>query len=154
MTTDTRIESLETQVRTLKRMLFGVFGLVVVGGLLAATSLQSVPDVVKAKSFEVVNDEGKAQVILGADAEGGMLGIYNKDEKREAGIFVSSFGGRMGIYNKNGDAVAGLSAIAGGGILTVTNKDLEVVAGLSADADGRGVIVTFDSTGQVTSQSP
>ena len=38
MTTDTRIESLETQVRTLKRMLFGVFGLVVVGGLLAAQS--------------------------------------------------------------------------------------------------------------------
>ena len=51
MTTDTRIESLETQVRTLKRMLFGVFGLVVVGGLLAATSLQSVPDVIQAKQF-------------------------------------------------------------------------------------------------------
>ena len=59
MSTDTRIESLETQVRTLKRMLFGVFGLVVVGGLLAATTLQSVPDVIQAKKFEVVNDEGK-----------------------------------------------------------------------------------------------
>ena len=31
MSTDTRIESLESQVRTLKRMLFGVFCLVVVG---------------------------------------------------------------------------------------------------------------------------
>ena len=38
MSETTRIESLETQVRTLKRMLFGVFGLVVVGGLLAAQS--------------------------------------------------------------------------------------------------------------------
>ena len=53
MTTDTRIESLETQVRTLKRLLFGVFGLVVVGGLLAVTTLQSVPDVIQAKKFEL-----------------------------------------------------------------------------------------------------
>ena len=68
MSTDTRIESLETQVRTLKRMLFGVFGLVVVGGLMAATSLQGVPDVVKAKSFEVVHDAGKVVAGFGADA--------------------------------------------------------------------------------------
>ena len=60
MTTDTRIESLETQVRTLKRMLLGVFGLVVVGGLLAATTLQNVPDVIQAKKFEVVNDAGQS----------------------------------------------------------------------------------------------
>ena len=64
MTTDTRIESLETQVRTLKRMLLGVFGLVIVGGLLAATTLQSVPDVIQAKKFEVVNDAGKVVVEL------------------------------------------------------------------------------------------
>ena len=64
MSTDTRIESLETQVRTLKRMLFGVFGLMLVGGLLAATSLQSVPDVIKAKSFQVVNDKGNVVVEL------------------------------------------------------------------------------------------
>ena len=36
-----RIESLEAQVRTLKRMLFGVFGLVLVGGLLAAGTATS-----------------------------------------------------------------------------------------------------------------
>ena len=33
MTTDTRIESLETQVRTLKRVVYGACGLVVVGGV-------------------------------------------------------------------------------------------------------------------------
>ena len=38
MTESARIASLETQVRTLKRMLFGVFGLFLVGGLLAAGS--------------------------------------------------------------------------------------------------------------------
>ena len=36
MSIDTRIESLETQVRTLKRMLFGVCAVLIAGGLLAA----------------------------------------------------------------------------------------------------------------------
>ena len=49
------IDDLCNQVRSLKRMLFGMFGLMVVGGLLAATSLQSIPEVIQAKSFEVVN---------------------------------------------------------------------------------------------------
>ena len=64
MTESARIASLETQVRTLKRMLFGVFGLVVTGAVLGATSLQTVPDVIQAKKFEVVNDTGTTVVSL------------------------------------------------------------------------------------------
>ena len=45
------LNELRNQVRTLKRVVYGACGLLLVGGLLAATSLQSVPDVVKAKSF-------------------------------------------------------------------------------------------------------
>ena len=37
LTTDTRIEALESQVRTLRRLLLGGFALCVIGGLLAAT---------------------------------------------------------------------------------------------------------------------
>ena len=110
MSTDTRIESLETQVRTLKRMLFGVFGVVVVGGLLAATNLQSVPDVVRAKMFEVVNDEGKVVASIGADAEGGVLSIGNNEG--------------------------------------------EEVAAIAATVDGDGGIVTIDSKGKITSETP
>ena len=53
MSTDERVACLENQVRMLKRMLFGVFGLVLVGGLVSATNLQNVPDVIQAKKFEV-----------------------------------------------------------------------------------------------------
>ena len=81
MTTDSRIESLETQVRTLKRMLLGVFALVVVGGLLAATNLQSVPDVVKAKKFIVVDAKGDAATVLDSrlmlNTPGGLVGVIN-----------------------------------------------------------------------------
>ena len=77
MTESARIASLETQVRTLKRMLFGVFGLVVAGAVLGATSLQTVPDVIQAKKFEVVNDEGKVLVALGNIKGGGSGQIYD-----------------------------------------------------------------------------
>ena len=48
-----RIESLEFQVRALKRMLFGVFALFslfLVGGVVAATTLPRVPEVVRGGS--------------------------------------------------------------------------------------------------------
>jgi len=136
-------------------MLFGVFGLVVVGGLLAATSLQSVPDVIQARKFQVVNNEGKAMVDIFATANGGRLRISSKDGKQVAGIQATADGGgTLGIHHKDGKPVAGFSATTDGGLLSVYNKDGKPVAGIGTTADGYGVMQTFDSTGQVTSQSP
>ena len=33
-------------------------------------------------------------------------------------------------------------------------KDGKIVAGIYADADGDGIVLTYDSKGQITSQSP
>ena len=131
MSTDTRIESLESQVRTLKRMLFGVFGLVVVGGLLAATSLQSVPDVIQAKKFQVVTDEGKVIVGLGYGGGGGLLRIFNQYGKQFAVLGLRGEGeGGLGISNKDGVEVAALLAYEDLGMLGIYNKDGEPVAGI------------------------
>ena len=177
MSTDTRIESLESQVRTLKRMLFGVFGLVVVGGLLAATSLQSVPDVIQAKKFQVVTDEGKVIVGLGYGGGGGLLRIFNQYGKQfavlglrgegEGGLGISNKDGvevaallayedlgMLGIYNKDGEPVAGIDATPGGGELHIFNKDWKRVVAIGADANGDGLMTTHDSKGIVTSRSP
>ena len=97
------LNGLRNQVRTLKRMLFGVFGLVVVGGLLAATTLQSVPDVIRAKQFQVVNDEGTVIVEIGATADGGQLRVRNKDGKQVAAIFADANGdGLMTTHDSKG----------------------------------------------------
>ena len=64
MTDTDRIETLETQVRTLKKILFGLVALIAVGSLLAANALPKVPDVIQAKKFEVVNDDGKWKLHL------------------------------------------------------------------------------------------
>ncbi len=156
MSDTTRIEitELRNQVRALKRMLFGVFGLVIIGGLLAATTLQSVPDVIQAKKFEVVNDEGQLQVVLAANADGGGLAIANKDGKLVAAISTSADGGKLSIANKDGKPVAAIIANANGGSFGIANKDGKPAAGIVANADGGGEIETFDSKGQTTSTNP
>jgi hypothetical protein len=180
MSTDTRIESLERQVRTLKRLLFGVFALVVVVGLLmsddvrsigalqtqvralkhiSATNLQSVPDVIQAKKFQVVTDEGKVIVGLGDGGGGGLLRIFNQYGKQfavlglrgegEGGLGISNKDGvevaallayedlgMLGIYNKDGEPVAGINATPYGGALHISNKDQKRVAEIRADAGG------------------
>ena len=176
MSTDTRIESLETQVRTLKRVVYGACGLLLVGGLLAATSLQSVPDVIQAKKFEVVNDEGKVVVVIDSGAYGGswridnnegkpvaqifsraegvVVAVSSKEGKPVVGINASASGGVLGVFDKDRKIVVGLYADTGGGLLAISNKDGERVALIRAGADGDGVVSTFDNKGQVTSVTP
>jgi len=129
MSTDTRIDSLETQVRTLKRMLFGVFGVVVVGGLLAATSLQSVPDVVRAKRFEVVNGEGKVLVELGNIRGGGV----------DNGMLVT--------HNSAGGSLVRLSAGPGGGVVVTQNSKGQTLVELGTTTEGNGMVVTENGKG-------
>ena len=72
MTTSDRITVLETQLRTMKRMVFGLCAVIAAGFLVAATSMQSVPDVIQAKRFEVVKPIGVGGVVaaLYSDSRG------------------------------------------------------------------------------------
>ena len=155
MSTDTRIQSLETQVRTLKRMLFGVFGLVLVGGLLAATSMQSVPDVIQAKKFQVVNEEGKVVASFYSNMGGSMLSVSNKDGEVVVGLGSDEVngGGVLGINNKDGKRVAGIHAGKNGGVARVLNNKFTEVAGIRATPDG-GVLGLFNNEGKLTSLLP
>ncbi len=70
MPTDPRITTLETQVRTLKKLLVAAFGTAALAGLLAATSLQNIPEVVQARKFQVVNANGQVVAQMGATNSG------------------------------------------------------------------------------------
>ncbi|MDG2422781.1 MAG: hypothetical protein P8M22_02250 [Phycisphaerales bacterium] len=154
MPDDTRIESLETQVRTLKRMLFGVFGLVIVGGLLAATSLQSIPDVVQAKKFEVVNDAGKVCAELATNANGSQLKMFNKDGNLLAIFGANANGGELFLSNTDDKQVAGIFADTHGGVMLISNKDGKRAAVVFADKNGAGTVATSDGKGVETSRNP
>ena len=153
------LNELRNQVRTLKRVVYGAFGLMLVGGLLAATSLQSVPDVIQAKRFELVNNQGKvrAQIYtLGGthldDAVGGArLQMHNKDGLSV--IEISSSAGNLNLFNPDGKKVVSISPDAGGGSLRVSNDEGQTCAELKArgvggslefrNKDGQGVAAIF-----------
>ena len=143
MSDTVRIEALETQVRTLKRMIFGVFGSVVVGGLLAATTLQSVPDVVQAKKFEVVNDEGEVFVrISGMSTQPNSIGSHQG-------------GGKISTYNSRGDMLIlmGMNNHGSGALQTMNNKGQTLVS-LSTSLDREGTVITENGKGEKTSTLP
>ena len=126
------ITELRNQVRTLKRIVYGFGCLFVAGLVVGATSLQTVPDVIQAKRFEVVNGEEKVVAAIYADANGGGLIIYNKDEIPVAAIGATADGGALGINNKDGKPVVLTGAIA----------------------NGSGGVTTYNSKGKITSTTP
>ena len=150
----TELNELRSQVRTLKRMLFGVFGLVVVGGLLAATSMQGVPDVVKAKKFQIVNDDGKPVVVLGADEHAGIVGVAKHDGKTVVAIGADSEGGGFGVRNNDGMTVVAVAATKDNSGFILSNNDGKPVVVIGVNDHDSGEIKTLDGKGKTTSTTP
>ncbi|MDG2054874.1 MAG: hypothetical protein P8J86_09210 [Phycisphaerales bacterium] len=159
MTTDTRIESLETQVRTLKRMLLGVFGLVVVGVLLGWATPRTSPDVLRSKRLEILSDNGTPVVVLEAsrvfdsvDQEGhfaGKLILQNDDGKQNASLGPGDFGGgSLSINNKDSVTVVALgSSINNGGSAFVNNSTGKTSAAISSSPTGAGWLTVNSKDG-------
>ena len=155
MTDTTRIESLETQVRTLKRMLFGVFGLVMLGGLLAAANYQGVPDVIQAKKFEVVTSEGHAVVQLSANKTGGLVAVENGEGQRLVQLKGHPEGGTVTIHNSQGKTLVLIGGNNhGSGAFQTRNSKGQTLVALGTNPAGEGTVLTENGKGEKTSSMP
>ena len=126
---------------------------------------------IKARRIAIVNDAGQAVVILyvdedgygrieiadkggntiaafmGADEDGGGIGILNKTGTPVAGMHVSKDGGGIDIANKDGISIANISANENGGAIGIFNKTGIPIAGMGAAKEGDGAIGIFNKTG-------
>jgi len=108
--------------------------------------------IVRAKKFEVVNDEGITLVDIFSDVAGdGQLRIFDREGKQFARLFLDDEGnGGVGIYNKDSKyEVAGLGVYDGWGVLGIYDTDGEVVARLRAanygtSENGGGLLKIFN----------
>ena len=160
-TTEDRIESLEnqlrlqqdqvriqqTQVRRQRRWNIALGAVVVVGGLMAATGVRSVPDVIQAKKFEVVNDEGKVIVSLqnlqGGGVDNGMIETRNSTGGVLAKISAGPDGGIVETQNGKGGTLVQLGATTNGnGLVQTQNGKGQTLVELGATTDGNGVVKT------------
>ena len=107
MTTQpSEMDVLKAQVKTLKRIVYGFGCLLVVGIVLNARSeSKSIPDLIQAKMFQVVNDEGKIGVLTAMGPDGGVLVILDEDGKGVAGLSSESDGGFLQINDNDGKVV-------------------------------------------------
>ena len=124
MQNEDRINVLETQVRTLKRIVYGFGCLLVAGIVVSATSVQTVPDAIQAKSFQAVNDEGKVVAAFYGAAYGGGLNIRNSESKSVVEIYPTVEGGHLEIFNNDGKSCVGIGGHAVGGFVTVKKGEI------------------------------
>tara|TARA_Y100000592_G_scaffold85694_1_gene138099 strand:+ start:1225 stop:2004 length:780 start_codon:yes stop_codon:yes gene_type:complete len=110
-------------------MLFGVFGLVVAGAVLGATSLRTVPEVIQAKKFEVVNESGLVVGTFQSWEDRGLISL--RDSKKRPTVVISSE----------------LSTGGASGYLTTMNSKGAMIASVGVDESGSGLIATEDGQG-------
>ena len=151
------LQSLHTQVRTLKRVVYALCCLFVAGGVILGVSLQgepdvgkSVADVVQARKFEVVNGDGTIVGVLATDStNGGILSVRNRNGTPVGSIATDMGGveGGLSIFDKSGNPVIGLTPTEFGGALTVLNNKMGVAVGLAAGPSGEGGVLIEDGKG-------
>ncbi|MCP4833438.1 MAG: hypothetical protein GY895_01620, partial [Phycisphaera sp.] len=125
------VRTLQSQVRRQRRWNITLGAVVVVGGLMAATGVRSVPDVIQAKRFEMVNDEGKVLVMMNS--------VFYQGQHYG---FVTTLDGE-------GQALVELGAKVGGeGSVTTKDGKGQTLVVLGATEDGEGLVKTQNGKGQ------
>ena len=147
-TTEQRMQKLEKQVRRQRRWNIALGVLVVVGGMMAAKGIQEVPDVIRAKKIQVVDDDGKVLVGMAGDKHGGVLAVANGSEQEVAVLAAESNGGNLLLLNNDKVPQVILSMTKNGGGIDIMNSLGKKSAGMVAGEDGMGFISVFNSKGK------
>ena len=147
------ITELRNQVRTLQRIVYGFGCLLVAGLVIGATSLQTVPDVIQAKRFEVLSDDGNAVVVL--DSLILELEVPLNEEVHYGTITT--------LNSKGGTLVTlGANLCFGTGQLLTMNANGRLLVKIGAEFQKRrygvvgngGLVETYQENGTLTSYSP
>ena len=151
------VRTLQRQVRRQRRWNLALGALVVVGGSMAATAERSIPDVVQAKKFEVVNDEGEKLVslenLVGGGVDHGQVVTWSSTGRPLAGFSAGPGGGTVHTANGKGQMLVELGATRDGnaGMVTTWNSDRKVLVELGAGKSG-GLVSVRDHQGRQLAQ--
>ena len=171
MTIEERIERLERTNRRYRLMftLIGVLAVCAVG--ISAAPDAGVPDVIQAKAFQVVDDEGNVLIVLRDDGGVGTLETFDRtgemlvtlastiaDGKR-AGVAATLYEGKVVVslsvtldgngavttFNERGKRLVQLSSAVGKrcGVTTFNEKG-KMLVNLGSTSEGNGSVTTFN----------
>ena len=147
--------------------------------IISSFSAKQVPDLIQAKKFELVNDNGQVLVrldnlggygavttytyegkiltdILPTETNAGGIVIYDGKGKQNT-VFtdVTGGGGSLKILNKDQQPVVFLGRnTMNGGSLTIKNTNSVSTVLITSDTEGNGVMLTYNNLGTQSSRIP
>lgn len=149
-TCEQRIQRLERQVKGARLTGMAVLILALVAMAVGLTGAQSVPDLVQAKRFDVVNDNGQVLVSMQTGKHGGMILTKSREDQLQCKIAANGRSdGTMAVFSH--DKKRGLVLITGdenGGMVSVMAREGFFVSGMATDRNGRGIVSVTDVGGE------
>ena len=171
-TIEMRLQNLEATNRRYKTIVMIMLVIVFATIFMAFRKPIAIPDVMQAKKFEVVDDNGNVLVRVSQDVGNGLIKTFNKDGKKLVNITYTTKGegflaledgnsqetvrlttssegggGYIGIYNPLGKRTMTLANEASGGNLYINNSDGDNRAVLQANSAAGGYMALFNSSG-------
>ncbi|MSR45336.1 MAG: hypothetical protein EXS15_08320 [Phycisphaerales bacterium] len=146
-----RIDQLGSQVATLQRAactarrwrtIACICGASVVGVAgLAATQSARTPDVIRARRFEVVDQNDKVVLLAGIGANGGQIDVWGNSGTNVIRFGANAEGGDVAVWNNAGKGIAGIYASSQGGRIEAVMADGSGSAVLRAEGSGPALAI-------------
>ncbi|MGH8103302.1 MAG: hypothetical protein ACREJQ_02135, partial [bacterium] len=149
-----RVEKMERANRRLTLISVALGAMLVLILAVGATKQAAVPDVLRAKRLEIVDNKGRSRIEMDAALNyGPALRLVDERDVMRAEFAVSGDGTQLFLYDGGGKVRASLSAFANGPALMLSDRGKIVRAGLRAFSD-RTVLRLADKNGNIIWQAP
>ncbi len=145
-----RVQKLEKNLRNY-RIIFGIgiCAICAVSLMASGTKNQFVPDKIQAKSFQVVNNNGKVIAELGEDKGNGSLTTYNTSGQKLVDLFTSEGGaGGINTFDDDGDVLFKVTRTSSGGAyMGMFNSDAKEIVEFGVTEGESGYFKVNDKYG-------
>jgi hypothetical protein len=144
-----RIEKLEKSLKMYKLFFSGIFITGFAFLLISSGKKNAVPEVLQAKSFQVVDNNMTTLATLGADKGNGSLATYTPAGKKLVHLFTSEGGaGGINTFDNDGDVLFKLTRTEGGGAyLGLFNEDVKEIVEFGNTTNKSGYMNINDKFG-------
>ena len=153
MTIEERLAQLERKNRRLTLALMSVGMAAVMAVAMGQGAPAVVTQAVKARSFILVDDDGKVRGIFGVVKGGPLLSMYDENGKGRATLTVSSYGPGLTLRDENGKERATLTAVKPGPLLRLFDQNGKERATLAVVKAGP-LLSLDDENGEVLRSLP
>lgn len=158
-----KVTRLESRVEGLRRQRTALLG---VAALIAGAAFSAAPQDLTVRSLTILGADGKRQVLLIADEQGGQVNVYSKsgaralaagvdhgagysdwygaDGERRATVFTGASGsGQFQFMNPAKQPIAVIGADAQGGFLNIRTHPGAIASYLEVDKNGNGIMGVY-----------